>query len=330
MLRRFRGRCAWMVVPLSLILVANPIPVEAGGRGGHGGGSHHSAPRPPAHFSAKRAPSVRVPHTASHAASVARSNGNVVHNNSASQNTNGTVHNSSIANNSVGTHNSTGRNNSASRNTNSNPGMSLAARVATIHPPTTYAYRSGNTTRNYRPSGYGRGYRNRYYGNSRNYGRSQSNDRSLVARLHSVHTSLTRLAHDYRGHRSRAAHHITLAIRHLSHSSMYSNSRTIMSQNNTLMGGVNGLQNVNITNGNRRQNFNGNTNGIATGNLNGNGLQGRTNQAQSDQRMAQALRTTQGVSMQLTHQSQNYNSHRMAQIRLRRAMHEMNLALATR
>jgi hypothetical protein len=316
-LRRFRRRCEWMAVPLSMILLATPIPVEAGGRGGHGGVVHRSAPRPPSHASAMRATKAKAPRASLHAASIPRSNGNVAHNNPATHN-NGTVHNNSASQNNGVAQNSTSRTNSTARNTNS--GMSLASRIATIHPSSTYAYKNGSTTRNYRPSGYGRGYRNRYYGNSRNYGRSQSNDRSLVARLRSVHSTLTHIDHDYRGHRSRAAHHISLAIRQLSHRSRYSSSSTSTGQNNGLTAGMNGRQNANSVNGTRRQNQNGNTNGQRP----------RMSQAQSDQRMSQALRTTQGVSMQLTHQSQNHNSHRLAQTRLRHAMHEMNVALAAR
>jgi hypothetical protein len=321
MLRRFRGRSAWMVVPLALLLIANPFADAAGGRGGHSGGGHRSAPRPPAHASAMKAPAPRVAR-APHPSTAARTNASVAHNNSATHN-NSVAHNNGVTRNNSGTNGNTGTHtNSSSRTSNPNNTMSLAARIAPIHTPSTYAYRTGNSTRNYRPSGYGRGYRNNYNGNNRNYGRSQSNDRSLVARLRSVHTTLVRITHDYRGHRTRAAHQISLAIRHLSHGSMYSNNSGFSGRSSGLMTGVNGTQNLNGQNGTRRQNVNRNGNG--------NGQRGQLTPAQSDSRMAQALRTTQGVSMQLSQQSQSYSSHRLAHGRLQRAMHEMNLALATR
>ncbi len=40
----------------------------------------------------------------------------------------------------------------------------------------------------------------------RGYGRSQSNNRAVVARLRSVHSSLARINHDYQGHRVNAMH----------------------------------------------------------------------------------------------------------------------------
>ena len=52
------------------------------------------------------------------------------------------------------------------------------------------------------------------------YGRSQGNNRAIVSRLRSVHSSLARLDHDYNGHRVRAMHSISMAIRQLSHRSM--------------------------------------------------------------------------------------------------------------
>ena len=86
--------------------------------------------------------------------------------------------------------------------------------------PNTYTYGYGNGARNYRAYGYGNGYRNRSYGGGYGYGRSQGNNRAVVARLRSVHSSLARIDHDYQGHRVRAMHAISMAIRQLSHRSM--------------------------------------------------------------------------------------------------------------
>ena len=314
MLRQFRGRNAWMVVPLAWLLTVNPLADAAGGRGGHGGGhtngGHHSAPRPPSH-SAVRAPAHRPSHPTHVASPAPKSIGNVAHNSSVPHNNVG-GHKATGTQNNIGPAHGVATHNGKVQATGANPSMSLAARVATIH-PSTYAYHTGSTVRHYRPSGYGRGYRNRYYGNSRNYGRSQTNDRSLVARLRSVHATLTRMDHDYRGHRVRAAHQISLAIRHLSHRSRYSNSISASGQANGFLTGMNGT---------RRQTLSGNTNGT--------GQRVHLTQAQSDSRMAQALRTTQGVTMQLNHQGQNNNTHRLAHAQLQHAMHEMNLALASR
>ena len=56
--------------------------------------------------------------------------------------------------------------------------------------PNAYTYGTGNGARHYRAYGYGNGYRNRSYGGGYGYGRSQGNNRAVVARLRSVHASL--------------------------------------------------------------------------------------------------------------------------------------------
>ncbi len=86
--------------------------------------------------------------------------------------------------------------------------------------PSSYTYGSGSGARNYRAYGYGSGYRNRYYGGRYGYGRSQGNNRAIISRLRSVHRSLARIDHDYQGHRVRAMHAISMAVRQLSHRSM--------------------------------------------------------------------------------------------------------------
>ena len=84
--------------------------------------------------------------------------------------------------------------------------------------PNTYTYGYGNGARRYQAYGYGNGYRNRRYGSGYGYGRSQGNNRAVVSRLRSVHASLARIDHDYQGHRVRAMHAISMAIRQLSQS----------------------------------------------------------------------------------------------------------------
>ena len=64
-------------------------------------------------------------------------------------------------------------------------------------------------------------------------------NRAIVSRLRSVHTSLARIDHDYQGHRVRAMHAISMAIRQLSHRSMvYSGVGFASGMNNGMgMGG---------------------------------------------------------------------------------------------
>ena len=107
---------------------------------------------------------------------------------------------------------------SVNPSTTANAGTTLA--TSNSRSPNTYTYGYGNGAHRYRAYGYGNGYRNRSYGNNYGYGRSQGNNRAAVARLRSVHSSLARIDHDYQGHRVRAMHAISMAIRQLSHRSM--------------------------------------------------------------------------------------------------------------
>lgn len=174
--------------------------------------------------------------------------------------------------------------------------------------PYGYTYGSGAGARQYRAYGYGRGYRNRYYGAGYGYGRSQGMNRAIVARLRSVYSGLARLDHDYQGHRVRAMHAISLAIRQLSNRSMSYmgagfapglNNRGAMGMRRSVLAGA------------------------------GRGGQ-RLTQAQSDARMGQALRALQGIQMQLT----NLGSNTMGQGRARgfvgHAIQELNIALSIR
>ncbi len=160
------------------------------------------------------------------------------------------------------------------------------------------------------PTDIGNGYRNRRYGGGYGYGRSQGNNRAVVARLRSVHASLARIDHDYQGHRVRAMHAVSMAIRQLSHRSMgYAGSGFSSGMNNGRAMGM-------------RQ---------GGGGINGGGRRRQPmSQAQSDARMSQDLRTLQGINMQLGSQG-NYNSgHGRASGHIQHAIHELNVALSIR
>jgi len=181
--------------------------------------------------------------------------------------------------------------------------------------PTTYTYGSGTNAQGYRAYGYGRGYRNRYYGNRYGYGRSQGNNRAIIARLRAVQMSLARVNHDYQGHRARAMHQITMAIRQLSHRSM------IYGGGAGFAPGMNNGQAMGMRGGG--------------GGLGGGGVGGRRggqlmNQAQSDAVMSQSLRTLQGIGMQLTTQGSNTMGHGRASGHVQMAIRELNTALSIR
>jgi hypothetical protein len=177
--------------------------------------------------------------------------------------------------------------------------------------PAAYTYGIGNGARNYRAYGYGAGYRNRYYGRGYGYGRSQGNNRAIVGRLRSVHASLARLDHDYQGHRARAMHAISMAIRQLSHRSMVYNGVGFAGMNNGMgMGMGRGMRASALGGGGRR------------------GLP--MSQAQSDARMSQALRSLQGISMQLANQGSSTMGHSRALGHVQWAGHELTVALSIR
>jgi len=178
--------------------------------------------------------------------------------------------------------------------------------------PTTYTYGSGTNAQGYRAYGYGRGYRNRYYGNRYGYGRSQGNNRAIIARLRAVQMALARVNHDYQGHRVRAMHAITMAIRQLSHRSMiYGSAGFAPGMNN---GAGMGLR--------------GGGGGLAAG---AGGRRGQVmNQAQSDAIMSQSLRTLQGIGMQLGSLGSNTMGHARASGHIQMAVRELNTALSIR
>jgi hypothetical protein len=192
-----------------------------------------------------------------------------------------------------------------------NPAATTAVRPAPSTPnglvPGTYTYGSGIGARRYLAYGYGRGYLNRYRGGRYGYGRSQGNNRAIVARLRSVHNSLARLDHDYQGHRMRAMHAIAMAIRQLSHRSIASG-----------VGFGSGMSN-NLGVATRRG-------GVGAGAARPQVL----TQAQSDARMSRDLRTLHGISMQLGSQGYNTPGHSRALGHVQRAISELSTALSIR
>ncbi len=187
--------------------------------------------------------------------------------------------------------------------TNTQGNVAQKARATT---PRASSHASSYGNRRYRSSGYGRGYRNRSYGSRRGYGRSQGNNRAIVSRLRSVHSSLARVNQSYNGHRVNAMHSIALAIRQLSH-------RSMVVQGAGFAPGLN--------NGANRKGFG--------ANANARNLQPLT-QARADARMRQALRTTRGIFMQLNNQGTYTTSHARARGHVQKAVRHLNTALAAR
>jgi hypothetical protein len=176
-----------------------------------------------------------------------------------------------------------------------------------------YTYGSGSGARPWRAYGYGSGYRNRYYGRRYGYGRSQGSNRGVIARLRSVQMQLARIDHDYQGHRVRAMQSVAMAIRQLSHRSMiYSGVG--------FSGGTN----------NGRGMGRGMGTGMGTGRGGLGGGTGRMPQAQSDGRMSHALRTLQGVNMQLGSQGGSTMGQGRARGHVMHAIRELGMALSIR
>jgi hypothetical protein len=171
--------------------------------------------------------------------------------------------------------------------------------------PGVYTYGYGNGARNYRAYGYGRGYRNGLYGRRYGYGRSQTNNLAVIARLRSVHASLARINHDYQGHRVRAMHAVSMAIRQLSH-------RSMVYRGAGFAPGVNNGQRMGMRQGGA-----------------GAGRGQPMTQAQSDARMSQDLRTLQGISMQLSSHGST-TGHARASGHVQNAIQELRVALSIR
>lgn len=205
----------------------------------------------------------------------------------------------------------------ASTNGTSTTTPTTRSGLASSSSPYQYTYGTGSGARSYRAYGYGRGYRNRYYGSGYGYGRSQGLNRGIVSRLRSVHASLARIDHDYQGHRVRAMHSVSMAIRQLSSQSMAYNRGGFASGMNNRMGMGQGMgMGMGMGQGGRRS-------------VLGGGRQPMS-QAQSDARMSQAMRTLQGIGMQLGNQGNGSMGHGRALGHVQQAVHELNVALSIR
>jgi hypothetical protein len=181
--------------------------------------------------------------------------------------------------------------------------------------PNSYTYGYGTGARPYRAYGYGLGSRNRYYGGRYGYGRSQGYNRAIVARLRAVRASLARIDHDYQGHRVRAMHSISMAIRQLSHRSMVYSGVGFAP-------GMSGGTAIGMRRGG----------GLGAGT--GLGVAGRgrqpMSQAQSDARMGRDLRVLQGINMQLSNQGSYTSGHARARGHVQHAIYELGVALKIR
>jgi len=186
--------------------------------------------------------------------------------------------------------------------------------LASTTTPNAYTYGSGANARSYRAYGYGRGYRNNYYGSRYGYGRSQGANRAIVSRLRSVHASLARIDHDYQGHRVRAMHAISMAIRQLA-------NRGMGSSNTGFASGMNNMNNRQAM-GMQRGGLGAGAGGARRGQ--------RMSQAQSDSRMSQSLRSLQGINMQLNNQGNYTMGYVRASGHVQRSIHELNTALSIR
>jgi hypothetical protein len=124
---------------------------------------------------------------------------------------------------------------------------------------------------------------------------------------------LARLDHDYQGHRVRAMHQVSMAIRQLSHRSMIYSGVGFASGMNNGMGMGMGRRGIG-----------------GGGGIGGRGGAGRMSQAQSDARMGHSLRTLQGVNMQLGSQAGFTSGHARARGHVMRAIHELSVALSIR
>jgi hypothetical protein len=263
----------------------------------------------------------------------AHANAAVAHNNRSSARTAGTTsrgNRNQAQNLASSTGATTGGTNPTGVNRATRAAVQSQGTLSSSSSPYRYTYGTGSGAHAYRAYGYGRGYRNRYYGTGYGYGRSQALNRAIVARLRSVHASLARLDHNYQGHRVQAMRNIQMAIRQLSHRSMMYNNGALASGMNNGLGVGQGMGNVR-----RMGNIQGvaNNQGVRQIGLGGGvGVGGRQpmTQAQSDARMCQALRSLQGISMQLGNQGTNAMGHAGALGHVHQAMHHLNVALSIR
>lgn len=172
-----------------------------------------------------------------------------------------------------------------------------------------YTYGNGPGARQYRAYGYGSGYRNRYYGRGYGYGRSQGYNRAIVSRLRSAYSQLTRIDHDYQGHRVRDA--------------------SDFDGDPAAFAPIDGLQRSGFRTRNEQRPGHGYGNGYGPGTGGRRGA-GRMPQGQSDARMGHALRTLQGINMQSGGQGGYTGGHARARGHIMRAIHELSVALSIR
>ena len=144
------------------------------------------------------------------------------------------------------------------------------------------------------------------YGSSNRNANNQQYNRAIVSKLRSTHGSLARLDHDYQGHRVRAMHAIGQAVQQLSRRSS-SYSRTSFASS--------------LSPANRNR--------TGTGAGTGTGWRQPMSQAQSDARMRRALRTLQGIGVQMSSQS-GTSSQGRARGSIQRATRELSVALRVR
>ena len=281
------------------------------GGGGHGGGGHgYRAPRvsaPRGGYKAPRMPRVKSPARVNSARTHSHTTQpHAVANNSASHSNHAQSHANNTGNPGVGTAatprrgavaNVTLGNTAGSVNRGNASGTRTAA-AGRINPTTTamagatqasptglggniYTYGYGSGARPYRAYGYGSGYRNRYYGRRYGYGRSQGYNRGIVARLRSVDAA--------RADRSRLS------------GPSRSGDACGCDGHPAALAPIDDLQRRGLRTRHEQPPGNGNGNGRGDGPaaVLGGGGAGRMPQAQSDARMSHALRTLQGVNMQL-------------------------------
>lgn len=304
-----KSRWRWIRGAMLVVLLAGLAMTDAVAKGAKRGHSSGHAAKAPHYSAPRRAPKVQAPKAPrmAHAATPARAN---------------TAHQFQPRTNSAQAHANTNvkaKTNHPTASAATSGTSAHRATVGTVNPANTsltsnspgiYTYGTGRRARSYRAYGYGHGYRNRYYGSGYGYGRSQRYNRAIVSRLRSVYSSLARLNHDYRGHRVRAMHAVALAIRQLTHRSM------IYSGVGFAPGGNHGLA-MGTQQG-----------GVGVGVRDAVLRTQPLTQAQSDARMSKALRTLQGINLQLSSQGYSTTGQARARGHVHRAIHELKAALA--
>jgi hypothetical protein len=178
------------------------------------------------------------------------------------------------------------------RSGSSNPALARQRQMAQRY------YTQLNRNRNYAYRPGVRTYRGSSYLNRNRYAVAHRYNRAIVNRLRATHTMLARLDHDYGGHRVRAMHAISTAVRSLTHTSLRSYARR----------GATGLASTNGQANRRGQ---------------------RLPQATSDAQIRRAMHSLQTVEIQLAQHSGSPNQIR-ARGSVNRAMRELNVALTVR